>query len=217
MLGVDTSPQLQNALTQKHAQVEKLDKSYATVKDRHNVTQTALSNAEELLQTLLTGLSSSGTGNSGGGGYMGQLADAKAKLAQATAEEEQSRVKLGMSEKELKALEGRWKEVEREAGDGKKNLESVKAETEKFRRKVEECGWSAEKERDGEIALRTAKGEFRQFTEVNFDTSVTGLFFTDNFSRNATLSNNVFRRSISATRHHPPTSIGPKSRVWSRH
>jgi len=44
-----------------------------------------LSSAEELLQTLLTGLSSSGTGNSGGGGYMGQLADAKARLAQATA------------------------------------------------------------------------------------------------------------------------------------
>jgi structural maintenance of chromosome 2 len=53
---------------------------------------------------------------------MGQLADAKAKLAQATAEEEQSRVKLGMSEKELKTLEGRWKEVEREVGDGKRKF-----------------------------------------------------------------------------------------------
>ena len=98
---------------------------------------------------------------------MGQLADAKAKLAQATAEEEQSRVKLGMSEKELKVLEGRWKEVEREAGDGKKNLEKVKAETEKFRRKVEESGWSAEKEREGVDALRVAKGEERRLTEVS--------------------------------------------------
>ena len=98
---------------------------------------------------------------------MGQLADAKGRLAQATAEEEQSRVKLGMSEKELKVLEGRWKEVEREAGDGKKNLEKVKAETEKFRRKVEESGWSAEKEREGVDALRVAKGEERRLSEVS--------------------------------------------------
>lgn len=76
-------------------------------------------------------------------------------------------MKLGMSEKELKALEGRWKEVEREAGDGKKNLESGRAEIDKLKRKVNECGWSADKEREGEIALRTAKGEFRQFTEVS--------------------------------------------------
>lgn len=109
---------------------------------------------------------------------MGQLADAKAKLAQATAEEEQSRVKLGMSEKELKVLEGRWKEVEREAGDGKKNLEKVKAETEKFRRKVEESGWSADKEREGVDALRTAKGEERRLTEVSAFAHIIGLSLT---------------------------------------
>ena len=146
--------------------MEEVAASFAKLKEKHTTTQTGLSNAEELLQTLLTGLSSSGTGNSGGGGYMGQLADAKARLAQATAEEEQSKVKLGMSEKELKTLESRWKEVEREAGDGKKNLEAMKAEVDKFRRRVDECGWSADKEREGETALRTAKDQARQFTEV---------------------------------------------------
>lgn len=159
--------QLEGSLSQKKVLVKKLDASYATVKAEHTENQKTLTTAEELLQTLLTGLSSSGTGNSGGGGYMGQLADAKAKLAQATAEEEQSRVKLGMGEKELKVLEGRWKEVEREAGDGKKNFEKVKAETEKFKRKVEESGWSAEKERGGVDALRAAKGEERRLTEVS--------------------------------------------------
>ena len=159
--------QLEGSLSQKKVLVKKLDASYATVKAEHTENQKTLTTAEELLQTLLTGLSSSGIGNSGGGGYMGQLADAKAKLAQATAEEEQSRVKLGMGEKELKVLEGRWKEVEREAGDGKKNFEKVKAETEKFKRKVEESGWSAEKEREGVDALRAAKGEERRLTEVS--------------------------------------------------
>jgi structural maintenance of chromosome 2 len=51
---------------------------------------------------------------------------------------------------------------------GRGNLENGKVEVEKFRRKVEECRWSAEKEREGEIVLRTAKAEFRQFTEVSF-------------------------------------------------
>jgi structural maintenance of chromosome 2 len=98
---------------------------------------------------------------------MGQLADAKARLAHSSAEEEQSRVKLGMAEKELKTLEGRWKEVEREAGQGKRNLEAMQAEVDKVRRKVAECGWNADMERDGEMALKTAKGNLRQFTEVS--------------------------------------------------
>ncbi|KIL59349.1 hypothetical protein M378DRAFT_14872 [Amanita muscaria Koide BX008] len=58
---------------------------------------------------------------------MGQLADARARAAQAAAEEEKSKVSLGMVEKELKVLEARWKGVEREAGDGKKAIEKTKA------------------------------------------------------------------------------------------
>jgi structural maintenance of chromosome 2 len=98
---------------------------------------------------------------------MGQLADAKARLAQASAEEEQCNVKLGMSEKELKTLEGKWKAVEREAGEGKKNLEAMVADVEKSKRKVAECSWSIDKEKEMEVALRTAKGNLRQFTEVS--------------------------------------------------
>ena len=95
------------------------------------------------------------------------MADSKARLAQASTEAEQSRVKLGMSEKELKTLEARWKEVEREAGEGKRNLEAMRAEIEKFRKKVAETGWSTEKEQEGEQALRAARNEVRQLTEVS--------------------------------------------------
>ena len=42
---------------------------------------------------------------SGGGGYMGQIADARARLAQAIAEEDQVHVKLDMSRCELGELE----------------------------------------------------------------------------------------------------------------
>ncbi|THH05591.1 hypothetical protein EW145_g4689 [Phellinidium pouzarii] len=158
----EETKQLNSSLASKRAKVDDLTASHNTVKETHTTTQTVLNNKEELLQTLLTGLSSS---NSKGGGYMGQLAEAKARLAQAAAEEEQSRVKLGMSQKDLKTLEKRWKEVEKEAGEGKRNLEAKKREVEALRKKVEASGWSTEKETQNEMALRTARSEIRQATE----------------------------------------------------
>ncbi|CAL1701767.1 unnamed protein product [Somion occarium] len=151
-------------LADKRIQVNELTASHAAVKEKHAELQTALNSSEELLQTLLTGLSSRKDGQTGGG-YMGQLAEAKARLAQGTAEEEQSRVKLGMSERELKALQARWKEVEREAGEGRRQLDVMQAEVAKFRKKISESGWSAEKEQDIETALRNARAEVRHLTE----------------------------------------------------
>lgn len=165
MLPLLTFPQTDGLLADKRIQVNELTASHAAVKEKHAELQTALNSSEELLQTLLTGLSSRKDGQTGGG-YMGQLAEAKARLAQGTAEEEQSRVKLGMSERELKALQARWKEVEREAGEGRRQLDVMQAEVAKFRKKISESGWSAEKEQDIETALRNARAEVRHLTEV---------------------------------------------------
>lgn len=97
---------------------------------------------------------------------MGQLADARARLAQATAEEEQCRVKLVNAEKELKSLQARWKEVEREANDGKKNVTVMKAEVERFRQRVAQCGWDEQRDSAMEEALGQARSAVRQLTEV---------------------------------------------------
>ncbi|KIP05073.1 hypothetical protein PHLGIDRAFT_129125 [Phlebiopsis gigantea 11061_1 CR5-6] len=152
------------ALEEKRTQVKELDAAHSNVKGKYAAQQATLTGAEELLQTLLTGLSSKSTGQSGGG-YMGQLADARARLAQATAEEQQSRTKLTSAEKDLKTLQARWKDVEREAGEGKRNLTAMKTEVDKARRKLEQSGWNAEKERDGEAGLREAKSTVRDWTE----------------------------------------------------
>lgn len=157
--------QLTESLAQKRAQVEELTAAHSNVKDKHTALQTALTNSEELLQTLLTGLTSKGTSNSGGG-YMGQLADAKARLAQACTEEEQSKQKLSMSQKELKTLEARWKEVEREAGEGQKRLRAMQTEIDSFRKKVAECGWSEQKEREGDRAIRDVKAQIERLLGV---------------------------------------------------
>lgn len=97
---------------------------------------------------------------------MGQLAEARSRIAQAETEAESSRVKLAMNEKELKALQAKWKEVEREAGEGRKQLSAMQAEVEKFRKKVAESGWSSEKEQEVENGLRDARTEVRRLTEV---------------------------------------------------
>ena len=97
---------------------------------------------------------------------MGQLAEAKQRMAQAAAEEEQSKVKLGMAEKELGTLKGRMKDFEREAGDSKRKLEGMRETVGGIKSKIAKCGWSAEKEGEGEAKLREAKSAVRNLGEV---------------------------------------------------
>ncbi len=133
--------------------MEKITAEHTTVKDDHAKIQQKLTSDEELLQSLLTGLSSSNT-NTNGGGYLGQIAEARARGAQARAEEEQSKITLSMQEKDLKDRQNRWKEVERDAGEGKRKIQALKAELERCRQQSERCGWN----REMEETLRTGLG-----------------------------------------------------------
>jgi len=156
---------LLDSLEDKRGQVNQLENAYKSVKTSHDAIQATLGNSEELLQTLLTGVSTSNTGNTGGG-YMGQIAEAKARLAQAAAKEEQDRLKLSMNEKELKALEAKWKDVEKDAHQGQQNLARMKGELDKLKRQLAECGWSAEQQQQCDIELRTARSEVNERTEA---------------------------------------------------
>ncbi|KAH9957598.1 hypothetical protein BC827DRAFT_651097 [Russula dissimulans] len=149
--------ELDASLAAKKTQVDAVTAEYNAVKEKHTATQTALASAEDLLQTLLTGLAGSSAQSAGGGGYMGQIADARARLAQAAAEEEQARVKLDMTKRELGELEKRWKAVEREAGQGERDIKKTRAEVEALRKKADGTGWNSEKERAHDEALRQAK------------------------------------------------------------
>ncbi|KAI9457325.1 condensin complex subunit SMC2 [Lactarius psammicola] len=156
---------LEAALATKKTQVDAVTAEYNAVKEKHTTTQTALASAEDLLQTLLTGLAGNSAQSSGGGGYMGQIADARARLAQAAAEEEQLRVRVDMSRHELADLEKRWKAVEREAGQGERDIKKMRTEVEMLHKKVDATGWSAEKEGAGEEALRRAKDDAMRCTQ----------------------------------------------------
>lgn len=127
---------------------------------------TQLDTSEELLQTLVTGLSSNSSTSASAGGYLGQVADSKARLAAAETEEEQARTRLGMIEKELKEKTAKWKAVEREAGDGKNSLERGRKEVESLKRKLVGTGWSVEREEQSALQLRDAKEAYRTANEV---------------------------------------------------
>ena len=151
----------------KKSQVDAVTAQYNAVKEKHTATQTSLASSEDLLQTLLTGLAGTSTqAAGGGGGYMGQIADARARLAQASAEEEQVRVKLEMSRRELGELEKRWKAVEREAGQGERDIKRIQAEVETLRKKAESTGWNEDKEQASEETLRKAKDDATRCTRV---------------------------------------------------
>ena len=83
--------------------------------------------------------------SSDGGGYMGQIAGACARLAEAAAEEELARVKFDMSRREIGELEKRWKAVEREASQGERDVKKMQAEAESPRKNADGTGWSPEK------------------------------------------------------------------------
>ncbi|KAJ6544185.1 condensin complex subunit SMC2 [Mycena capillaripes] len=171
--------QLEASLTEKKTQVERLNASHKEVKDKHTGLNDKLVTAEELLQSLLTGLSNNKDNKTtGGGGYMGQLATARQQATQAAAEEKQSRVKLGMSEGELKTLEARWKVMERDAGDGRKKLEAMRVTVDGCRNKVTQCAWSQEKEKTSQGRLQELKVQV-QSLEANYERIHHGLSFLD--------------------------------------
>ena len=79
---------------------------------------------------------------------MGQLAEAKARLAAAGTEAEQAKVRITMAEKELKDKEPRAKKAEKEGEGLIKELATKRADAEKLRAKVQGAGWDEGKERE---------------------------------------------------------------------
>ena len=165
MTNSNTLLQLTASLEEKRGNVQALQKSQDKLKQEQTTAQTSLANAEELLQTLLTGLSTA-SANTSGGGYLGQLADAKQRASQAKSDEEQTRRRLASKEKELSAVDSKMKTVQRDADQGRKELEKAEKELEAMKTQLKQLGFDAEglvqKDRD----LAQAQQRVRQLTEV---------------------------------------------------
>lgn len=78
---------------------------------------------------------------------MAHLSNAKARLAQATAEEEQTRRKISMKEKEINDLKEKWTTMETEIHTGHQVVKKKRSEVEQLMKRREEMPWGEEKER----------------------------------------------------------------------
>ncbi|KAG7095814.1 hypothetical protein E1B28_006514 [Marasmius oreades] len=146
---------LESSHAEKEKEVKQINKTYDAVKATNTTKQEKLNSDEELLQTLLTGLSSKDTNS--GGGYMGQLQAARTKQSQAAAEEEQLKVKVTMADRELKETEAHWKKVEKNAGEGKRRLDTMQGVVNECKRKLAACGWNEEMEREGDSKIESLR------------------------------------------------------------
>ena len=119
--------QAEAALSEKRASYESDVAAFAGTKQEYDTAINDLAKTEELLQTLITGLgASSNEDGEAAGGYMGQLADAKALMASAASEAEQAKMKIGLLEREIKEKEPRAKKAARMARALRKNTRQPK-------------------------------------------------------------------------------------------
>ncbi|KAJ4470193.1 condensin complex subunit SMC2 [Lentinula aciculospora] len=162
----DSVKEAEDSLKQRKVEATRLESSYNAIKSEHTASQNKLNSDEELLQTLLTGLSSkSATHTANGGGYMGQIADARARISQGAAEEEQARMNLELSQKELEVLEAQFKKVEKDAGEGKKQVETTRRALAHAQKQLAACGWTVEAEQEGETRAGQLRSQVRQLSE----------------------------------------------------
>ncbi|KAF8907016.1 condensin complex subunit SMC2 [Gymnopilus junonius] len=139
-----------STLTKKQKEVEKVQTTTDHLKEKHATLESKLQADEELLQTLLTGLSSAHSANKGkGGGYMGAIADA----GNASPKPRRRKNK------------GRMRAFAKEAKDNEKRLGGLKAEVKALEERVAKTGWSAERERELEGKLREAREQVKTLTE----------------------------------------------------
>ncbi|ORX40472.1 P-loop containing nucleoside triphosphate hydrolase protein [Kockovaella imperatae] len=139
---------LAKSIDQNRVSTEKETAAFADVKAAYDAGVSELAKAEELLQSLITGLSTNDGNDDNAGGYMGQLAEAKARLSAAGTEMEQAKVKITASEKEVKEKEPKAKKAEKEGESVLKELRDKKAAVEALHKKLAGGSWDEGREKD---------------------------------------------------------------------
>ncbi|EGG11185.1 uncharacterized protein MELLADRAFT_74124 [Melampsora larici-populina 98AG31] len=126
-------------LDEKKTAGTEIKSKFADLKSEFDLSSADLKKAEELLQTLVTGLTTDESEGANAGGYMGQLAEARQQSADLASEAEQAKAKIGRLNIELKEKEPR--------------LENAKAQKAKLEMAMEKMGW----DENIEVQLRTRR------------------------------------------------------------
>ncbi|EST05697.1 RecF/RecN/SMC, N-terminal [Kalmanozyma brasiliensis GHG001] len=141
---------LHESIKEKEEQLIDVSSSFSKLKADYDGAVADVNKQDELLQTLLTGMASSSKskgGESSAGGYMGQIATARAEETAASTEIEQSKLRIGHLEKEVKQKEPLAKKAQKDAAGLMNELETSRSAVQQLEAHMQKLGWDDEKEK----------------------------------------------------------------------
>ncbi|GAP82462.1 putative SMC N terminal domain-containing protein [Rosellinia necatrix] len=137
--------ELEAALQDKTKAYEKIKAKYDAAKEENEKQAQEAESKEELLQTLQTGVASKEGQESG---YQGQLQDARNRVAAATTEQEQAKLKIVHLEKRVKEEEPRAKKAKEQNADLLKELEGLRSQSQKLEAQLGKLGFEPGQEEE---------------------------------------------------------------------
>ncbi|RUS34192.1 RecF/RecN/SMC [Jimgerdemannia flammicorona] len=133
----------EQTLNEKQSLYAKLQAKFDALKKTYDVMAEQARKNEELLQTLVTGVSAEeGHEN----GYMEQLQEAKNTASQASTEEEQAKLKISHLKKECKEKQDQANKTERENSGLLKDLGKAKKEKQDLEIRLSKMDWEPNRE-----------------------------------------------------------------------
>ncbi|KZO91923.1 condensin complex subunit SMC2 [Calocera viscosa TUFC12733] len=148
---------------EKEKEMNQAENSFADTKKKHDELAEKVSTNSELLQTLLTGLSTNKESTSSG--YLGRLSQLRQQLATLSSSDQQGAAKQKMLQAELKTKEGKMKEGEKEGAEGRKALEKMTKEVERLSNEVEKEIWGEQREKELDERRRACRARVAELAE----------------------------------------------------
>ncbi|ELU39095.1 nuclear condensin complex subunit Smc2, putative [Rhizoctonia solani AG-1 IA] len=160
--------------------------AFNSAKETQSAAQQSLTTAEELSQSLSSGLSGMIT-------YQSSIAEAKNRAAAAGTEADQSAKQLQLAQAEIRDKENRVKKIETEGREGREAVDKEKKEIDGLRGRLEKMGWTKERRENAEQEVGMAIEEARKARDADrYRALLSQLDFaysdpTPNFDRSAVL------------------------------
>lgn len=142
------------------------NEAFSALKVEYDATNANLKASEDLLQTLLTGISSS-SDDTTSSGFMGQLAAAKALASNVGTEAERAKAKIEHLQKEVKEKEPKAKKAAAEGKGLIGELEKVRGEKVALEKALQKLDWDEEKEGSLRSKKDTESKAVRKLEEVS--------------------------------------------------
>lgn len=157
---------LEKQKEEKKVTLKSVSDKYGKLKTSYDVSTNSLKQAESLLQTLITGLSSSSTdAETTSSGYLGQIAQAKNKISSLGTEAENAKARIDHLSRELKEKEPRAKKAQSEDTGLVKELEKAKQLVDSLTKQISSLDWDDAKEENLGSIRENAGKEVRELLE----------------------------------------------------